>query len=199
MFKEGKLELWKNKRMKSDQVWEQRSKVVVRKKVHHTFFSFQWRLWNEVSPTPSQSHTIKASRAINWYAPTSSSTFSKAGIQELLSLGERPSHHSATVSSWENDCVRGGEEEWRLLPVPDYDQKPSWSIAFGQSQVLSFYYQCTFLTEDDGSPGGNVIGDGVGFIGSGLKVVEEECRAGRGGAGQYCWLDSSDDDLSGSK
>lgn len=64
---------------------------------------------------------------------------------------------------------------------------------------LSLDYQCTFLTDDDGSAGGNVIGDGVGFIGSGLEVVEEERGAGRDEAGRYCWLDSSDDDLSGSK
>lgn len=48
---------------------------------------------------------------------------------------------------------------------------------------LSLDYQCTFLTDDDVSPGGNVIGDGVGFIGSGLEVVEEERGAGRDEAG----------------
>lgn len=156
---------------KRDQIWDEGEN----QRSSHLLVPAKVELWPP-SPNPLY-HTIKPDGAINWYKPTSS-TFYKAWIQELLSLGERPSHHSATVSSWENNCVRVEEEEeedvvvkvedWRLLPFPDCDQKPSLPIAFGQSRVLSSYYQCTFVTEDDGSLGGNVIG--LSFMGSGLKV-----------------------------
>lgn len=159
---------------------------------------------SSLTPTPTPTplpHTIKPYRAINWYKPSSSSTFSQTGIQELLSLGERPSHHSATVSFWENDRVQeggggGGEGEGGGLEIAAcFWLWPETKLIHRFRSILSPFVLLSVHFRDRRwwLPWWKCDWRRAWFYG-----VWAKSGLGRS-VGWYCWLDSSEDDLGGSQ